>query len=131
MKPNITYKEDDYKRANKYLRLTRIKKEHENLATPDVIYKLSLMALDKLTASFLSFYGVAPKDFGTVALLKEVQEIVYIDDALVDILANIIERQDRVIKENKHIQGIERMQANFLAALVREIYNILSPYLPM
>ena len=129
MDTKMTYQDEHDKKVNGYLGMIHGDNGTE-LVTPEVVYKLSLMALDELTLSFLAFYDVQPYDLGSVALLKKVQEIVYIDYGVVEGLSRMIIAHDCRIKAGCVEDRITPRQAHRVIEYVLSVYDILNPYLP-
>lgn len=129
MNTKIAYQDEHYKKVNCYLGMIHDDRGAE-LVTPEVVYKLSLMALDELTLSFLGFYDVQPEDLGSVSLLHKAQEIVYIDDGVVDGLSRMITAHDRRVKAGDLQGRISPRQAQRVIEYVLHIYDVLNPYLP-
>lgn len=129
MDGEIAYQDEQDNRGDGYLGM--IHTEHgAELVTPDVVYKLSLMALDELTLSFLGFYDYQPEDLGSVALLKKVQEIVYIDDRIVEELSRMVTGRDRGILAGNVSEPVTPRQAFRMVDCVLHVFDVLNPYLP-
>ena len=129
MNAKIGYQDEPYRKVNEYLGMIHGEYGTE-LVTPEVVYKLSLMALDELTLSFLGFYEVEPTDLGSVALLHKVQEVVYIDDAVVDGLSRMIIAHDRRVRAGNITEPISPRHAYRIIEYVLHVYEVLNPYLP-
>lgn len=130
MKINTPFQEVQKNKIERYLSFVRHRRQRPDLITPDVVYKLSLMALDELNTAFLAFYDTQIESVDTISLLRQVQGIVYVDDTVVEDLNAIVTAHDRQIKAHGTQDGVSETQAQQVSEDVAWIYRFLAAYLP-